>query len=68
MRTVKRLDALTAEQEARMPEWRDKWIEVGLRTGPADREAFEKHATACYKAVACFSNLRSASSGWRHRS
>ena len=38
---VKRVDSLTPEQEARMPEWRDKWIEIGLRTGPADRPAFE---------------------------
>ncbi len=51
MKTVKRLDVLTPGQQARMSEWSDKWIEVGLRTGPANREAFEKHAMACYAAA-----------------
>jgi len=48
---TKRIDKLTPEQAARMPEWRDKWIAIGLRTGPADRPAFEKHVRACYRAA-----------------
>ena len=48
---VNRIDALTPEQAARMPEWRDKWIAVGLRTGPSDRPAFERHVAACYRAA-----------------
>ena len=48
---VTRVDALTDEQRARMPEWRDKWIEIGLRTGPADRAKFEKHVVRCYQAA-----------------
>jgi hypothetical protein len=47
----KRIDKLTPEQEARMPEWRDKWIEIGLRTGHADRARFEAGARACYEAT-----------------
>ena len=34
----KYLAELTAEQRAQMDPWADKWIEIGLRTGPADRE------------------------------
>jgi hypothetical protein len=49
VKRVARVDALTPEQRARMPEWRDKWIEIGLRTGPADRPAFERHVAECYR-------------------
>jgi hypothetical protein len=34
-----------------MPEWRDRWIEIGLRTGPADRERFERCVARCYEAA-----------------
>jgi hypothetical protein len=47
-KSVKRIDALTPEQVGRMPEWRDKWIGIGLRTGPADRAKFEAAAAECY--------------------
>jgi hypothetical protein len=48
---VKRVDKLTPEQSARMPEWAAKWIGIGLRTGPADRQAFERHVAQCYVAT-----------------
>ena len=51
LRSVKRIDKLTKAQEAAMPAFRDKWIEIGLRTGPADRPAFERHVTECYRAA-----------------
>lgn len=46
---VKRVSALTEDQRARMDEWADRWIEVGLRTGPADRERFEAAVGECYR-------------------
>lgn len=46
---VKRIDKLTPEQEARIPEWVAKWTEIGLRTGEADWEKFERNARACYR-------------------
>lgn len=48
---TKRIDALTAEQTARMPEWRDKWISIGLSTERADRGRFERAIPACYAAA-----------------
>src|SRR5574337_380479 len=47
---IKRIDSLTPQQRARMDEWADKWISVGLRTGAADRPKFEKSAEQCYLA------------------
>ena len=46
---VKRIDALTEAQKSRMNDWADKWIEVGLRTGKADRAKFEAAAKKCYE-------------------
>lgn len=48
---VKRIDSLTEAQRARFDEWADKWIEVGLRTGAADRPKFEAAAEQCYRAA-----------------
>lgn len=48
---VKRVDSLTAAQRARFDEWADRWIEVGLRTGAADRQKFEAAARRCYRAA-----------------
>ncbi len=48
---VTRIDALTAEQTARMPEWRDKWIAIGLSTERADRARFEAAIPTCYAAA-----------------
>ena len=30
-----RIDKLSAKERGRFDEWADKWIEIGLRTGPA---------------------------------
>ena len=40
--------SLTREQKARFAEWRDKWIEIGLCTKPANREQAEKAIVAAY--------------------
>jgi hypothetical protein len=48
---VKHIKKLTPAQEARMKEWADKWIEIGLRTGPAEREKFAQAAEVCYRAA-----------------
>ena len=48
---AKRIDNLTQDQIAAMPGWADKWIDIGLRTGPADRPAFEAAAKRCYEAA-----------------
>ena len=46
---MKRIDKLSAAQEARFDEWADKWIGVGLRTGAADRPRFEGAVRDCYR-------------------
>jgi len=48
---VKRVYKLTPAQTAQMGPWADKWIEIGLRTGPADRAKFEAAVARCYKAA-----------------
>jgi hypothetical protein len=48
---VKRIEKLTEAQSAQMAAWADKWIEVGLRTGPADRVKFMSAAERCYEAA-----------------
>src|SRR3989304_3327522 len=45
----KRIDKLTPEQEARLGEWRDKWIKIGLCCEPADRKLAEAALAACYR-------------------
>lgn len=47
--SMKRIDSLTPEQEARFGEWRDKWIAVGLKTGEADWETFENAVKITYE-------------------
>jgi len=44
-----RIDTLTDAQRVQMDAWADKWIEIGLRTGKADRERFESAARRCYE-------------------
>src|SRR5580658_7710377 len=51
MNSVKRVDSLTEDQKARFPEWVKRWTDIGLRTGPADRPAFERHVARCYQAA-----------------
>ena len=43
-----RIDKLTKAQEAQFDAHADKWIEIGLRTGKADREKFEASVRDCY--------------------
>lgn len=42
---------LTKEQEARIPEWKEKWVEIGLQTGELNFEAAKEFAKMAYKAV-----------------
>ena len=51
MPRVKRVDQLTPPQQAQMTAWADRWIEIGLRTGDADRPKFEAAAQRCYEAA-----------------
>ena len=44
------LKELTPEQEARLPEFRDKWLKIGLCTDPID---FEKAKAAVSLAYEC---------------
>ncbi|WP_194819886.1 DUF6745 domain-containing protein [Nocardia sp. XZ_19_385] len=44
-----RLDSLTAAQQELLASVRDEWIEVGLSTAPADREAAEQGALQAYR-------------------
>lgn len=44
------IDKLTPEQEALIPEYRDKWIGYGLSTEPADRAEAEAGVREVYKA------------------
>ena len=44
-----RIDRLSAAERARFDEWADRWIEVGLRTGGADRPRFEAAVRDCYR-------------------
>jgi hypothetical protein len=48
---VKRVDLLTNEQRSRMDAWADRWIEIGLCTGAADRPKFEAAVQKCYQAA-----------------
>lgn len=45
----KKITRLSDEQSARMAEWRDRWIEIGLSTSPADRPAAEAAIAAMYR-------------------
>jgi hypothetical protein len=42
---------LTPEQEARIPEFRKTWIDIGHDTTPTDRNAAEAAMRECYKAA-----------------
>ena len=45
---VKKITALTDEQAARFAEWRQKWIDIGLSTEPADFARAEAAALRIY--------------------
>ena len=40
---------LSPEQEAQMIPYRNKWIEIGLRTGETDWATFDKFMPICYE-------------------
>ena len=44
-----RIDKLTDEQKAQIGGWADRWVEIGLRTGAADRPKFEGAVRECYR-------------------
>ena len=44
-----KINSLTAEQQAMMPVWRDKWIEIGLKTGETDWKTFEANIKIAYE-------------------
>ena len=43
------INELTNDQKSQMEPWANKWIEIGLRTGNADRAKFEESAKKCYE-------------------
>ena len=45
----KYIEKLTPAQEAKIPEYRDYWISVGLKTGATDWGTFDKYMPVCYK-------------------
>lgn len=45
----KMIEKLTVEQEAQLPVYRDKWIEIGLSTEPLDFENAKKAVCLAYK-------------------
>jgi hypothetical protein len=46
---MQKIDSLTPEQSARMAEFSDKWIKIGLSTEPADRPKAEAAIAIIYK-------------------
>src|SRR5579863_3498123 len=47
----KKIEQLTADQESRLAEFRDKWIAVGLSTVPADRPRAEAAIRTMYRSA-----------------
>jgi len=45
----KKITSLTPEQEARIPEWINKWVAIGLKTGKTDWETFDAYMPVCYE-------------------
>jgi hypothetical protein len=48
---ITKLNKLTPAQEAQMVTVRDKWLQVGLKTEPANRTATEEGVRLAYKAA-----------------
>lgn len=46
---VKYISKLTKEQEEMMPQWVEKWIRIGLKTGKTDWKTFDRYMPVCYK-------------------
>ena len=47
---MKQITKLSAEQIARLDDWRERWLRVGLCTDPADRAGAQEGIIAAYKA------------------
>lgn len=47
----KKIKSLTPEQEALLPVYRDRWLEIGLSTEPTDQDAARKAVNECYTSV-----------------
>src|SRR5579863_9081396 len=47
----KKIEQLTADQESRLAEFRDKWIAIGLSTEPADRPRAEAAIRTMYRSA-----------------
>jgi hypothetical protein len=45
------LDALPRELGARLPDWRERWIQIGTCTAPADRDMAERAIARMYRSV-----------------
>src|SRR5262249_8474828 len=48
---MRKIEALTPAQERDLPEFRARWLEVGLCTDPADRPRAEAAIAALYGAI-----------------
>ena len=46
---MKKIEKLSVEQEARLPEFRKEWLTTGLNTDPCDRQATEKAIKGIYE-------------------
>ncbi len=46
-----KIEKLTPEQEARIPEYRDKWLKIGLSTEPLDFDKAKEAAIRAYEAA-----------------
>ena len=46
---MKKITKLTKKQKARIPEWVEKWVKIGLQTGEMDFEKFKKNIKICYE-------------------
>src|SRR3990167_7925762 len=49
MKKQKYIKELTEEQKARMPEWGDKWVKIGLQTGETDWDTFDENIKLAYE-------------------
>lgn len=45
------IEKLTEEQESQLSVFRDKWLEIGLKTGPGNREKAEEALARAYEAA-----------------
>jgi hypothetical protein len=46
-----RIEALTPEQEASIPKWRDEWLRIGMAAGPCDQILARDAINRAYRAI-----------------